>query len=474
MTIIRDKRIKSIHFVGIKGVGMAPLAIIAKEAGFSVTGSDIDSTFITDKVLEKAKIKAKTSFAKDNIGKVNLVIFSGAHGGLNNVEVAYAKEKGVRIMTQGEAVGEFMKGDILNKKFVGISVAGCHGKTTTTGIIATIFEESGLFPSYLIGTGEGHFGKGNYFIAEADEYATEPVFDKTPKFLWQHPKIAIFTNIDFDHPDMYQDIEDTKRVFLAFAKNLETQSGLLIANGDDRNIRDVLKAYGGRLITYGFSPVNDYVIKKVNISGSQTFFWLDAKDVSLGEFTIKVPGEHNAENAAAAIICALESGIPLEKVKKSLASFLGTKRRFEYIGKIGSTLVYDDYAHHPTEIRKTLKAFHEVFPKSQIVCIFQPHTYSRTKKMFDQFLDSFSYANTVVITNIYGSERENKDDSVSGEMLAKKLSITHPKVIFLPEGSDVVKYINLHPFDRNTILVSMGAGDIYKIWDQLNVNPHEK
>jgi len=467
-------KIKTIHFTGIKGVGMAPLAIIAKEAGFKVTGSDIDSTFITDKFLEKAKIKAKVSFAKENIGKADLVVFSGAHNGLNNIEVQFAKEKGTRVMTQGEAVGEFMKGDILNKKFVGISVAGCHGKTTTTGIIAAIFEESGLSPSYLIGTGVGHFGKGNFFIAEADEYATEPVFDKTPKFLWQHPKIAIFTNIDFDHPDMYQGIEDTKRVFLTFAKNLQDQSGLLIANGDDRNIRDILKAYTGKLITYGFSPLNDYVVKKVNISGSQTFFWVEAKNTSLGEFTIKVPGEHNAENASAAIICALESGIPLEKIKKGLASFAGTKRRFEYIGKIGNSLAYDDYAHHPTEIKKTLKAFRDVFPKSQIVCIFQPHTYSRTKKMFDQFLDSFSYANKVIVTNIYGSEREEKDNSVSAEMLANKLSLTHPSVIFLPERDDVVKYVSLNSSDRDTILVSMGAGDIYKIWSKLNVNPHEK
>ncbi|MBU4016929.1 UDP-N-acetylmuramate--L-alanine ligase, partial [Patescibacteria group bacterium] len=189
---------KNIHFVGIKGVGMTPLAIIAKEAGFTVTGSDIDEEFITDEALKKAGIIPFVGFDPIHITKPDLVITTGAHGGLDNIEVKKAKELGIEVLTHGQAVGVFMEGKIFNKSFRGISVAGTHGKTTTSGMLAAILHENRMDPSFVIGTGcvgslgaPGHFGKGKYFIAEADEYATEPKYDKTPKFLWQHPQIAI-------------------------------------------------------------------------------------------------------------------------------------------------------------------------------------------------------------------------------------------------------------------------------------------
>src|SRR3989344_4179547 len=198
------KRIKSIHFVGIKGVGVAPLAIIAKEAGFSVSGSDIEDEFITTDSLMRAKIKPLVGFLEEHVQNADLVIATSAHGGLENIEVLDAKKREIAVWTQGQAVGEFMKGKIFGREFLGISVAGSHGKTTTTAMLSIILREGNLDPSFLIGTGNiptlcnsGHFGKGKYFIAEADEYATEPKYDKTPKFLWQHPQIEIFTNIEF-------------------------------------------------------------------------------------------------------------------------------------------------------------------------------------------------------------------------------------------------------------------------------------
>ncbi|RJQ37954.1 UDP-N-acetylmuramate--L-alanine ligase [Candidatus Microgenomates bacterium] len=471
-------KIKSIHFIGIKGVGVAPLAIIAKEAGFKVTGSDIQEDFITDKALEKAGIKPFVNFSQENIKDVDLVITTGAHGGLNNIEAQKAKDMGIPVMTQGEAVGVFMKGEIFGRKLMGISIAGCHGKTTTTAMLATIFRESKLDPSFLVGTGEvaslggmpAHYGKGKYFIAEADEYATEPNLDKTPKFMWQDPKIAVFTNIELDHPDFYSSVDNVRNVFLDFAGKLPND-GVLIANGDDPEIKSLLHDYKKRNITFGFSSSNDYILKRVNISFGQTFFWIETHGVDLGEFMIGVVGEHNALNATGAIIASLECGIPLEKIKKALKEFSGTKRRFEYIGKLSKgALLFDDYAHHPTEIKKTLKAFTQNYPKSKIVCVFQPHTYSRTKKLFEHFLHSFNDSNTVIITNIYASLREDPDLTISSEKLAEGISRFHGNVLFLPKLSDVVEYIKQKEYGKDTVVVMMGAGDVYKLSKSLITN----
>ena len=220
---------KNIHFVGIKGVGMTPLAIIAKEAGMHVTGCDVEKEFITDESLREANIEVFPGFSANHITTLtNLVITTGAHGGFDNPEVLRAKSLNIPILTQGEAVGEFMKGGILSRDFEGISVAGTHGKTTTTAMIATVLNKCRLDPTYLIGTSmisslglPGHLGKGKFFVAEADEYATEPNYDKTSKFLWQNPRIGIITNIEYDHPDVYASEQEMIDAFIKFAQKIE-------------------------------------------------------------------------------------------------------------------------------------------------------------------------------------------------------------------------------------------------------------
>lgn len=461
---------KKIHFVGIKGVGMTPLAIIAKEAKCVVSGSDIADSFITDDALEKAGITPYIGFSSEHVIGVDLVITTGAHGGFDNVEVQEAKKLGIRVLTQGQAVGAFMEGSILKKPFEGISVAGSHGKTTTTAMIATIFKENKLDPSYLIGTSSikslgqpGHFGKGKNFIAEADEYATEPNYDKTPKFLWQYPRIAIFTNIEFDHPDLYKSVTDITKVFLQFANQLP-ENGYLVACGDDKQVQEILHNYSGNHITYGYSPENDFVLKKVYISGSKTFFLVESGNATLGEFSLNVVGEHNALNAVAAMIVALECGLSLDQIKKGLHAFTGTKRRFEFIGNLQTgAYIFDDYGHHPTEIEKTLKAFKQSFPQSRIVCVFQPHTYSRTKSLFKEFSHAFSIADVVILTDIYPSLREVPDPTISSRLLVDQMHTFTKDVLYLPKAEDVVKYINSQNFLENTVIVTMGAGDIYKI-----------
>ncbi len=466
---------KYIHFVGIKGTNMTPLALIAKEAGFEVSGSDVEQEFITDAALKKAKIIPFKDFSPTHISNPDLVITTGAHGGYDNTEVKAAKLKKIPVMSAGEATGEFMKGTLFGKKLTGISIAGTHGKTTTTAMIATVFKENRLDPSYIIGTGDvrslgvpGHLGIGRYFIAEADEYATEPRYDKTPRFLWQQPKFMIFTNIEHDHSDIYPTIDDVRSAFSAFANQLPS-NGFLIACGDDQEIKKLLKEHKKRVITYGFNLDNEYVLDRVHISGEQTFFWVKVGGVPIGEFVIRVVGDHNALNALAAIIISLECGLSIDKIKKGLLAFRGSKRRLEFIGDLKTgAKVYDDYAHHPTEIIKTLGALRKQYPKKKIICIFQPHTYTRTKKLFEDFTRAFGSVDGVILTEIYASLREREDPTVSSKHLAQAMSNFHKAVFYFPNLADVVKYINENRFRSDTVLVTMGAGDVYTIHAKLN------
>ncbi|HVF69219.1 MAG TPA: Mur ligase family protein, partial [Xanthomonadales bacterium] len=275
------KKLK-VHFVGIKGVGMTPLAIIAKEAGFTVTGSDVSDEFITDAALRNAGINKIQDFSKENIQDQDLVIITGAHGGYDNIEAKEAVDKKIKVITQGEAVGIFMEGSIFGKSFLGVSVAGTHGKTTTSAMIASILKENKMDPSYVIGTSHveslgapGHFGSGKYFIAEADEYATEPRSNKKAKFLWQFPKILVITNIEFDHPDVYSSLDEIRNAFLAFSNQMGS-AGLLIACGDDPEVAKLLKDSKCKIVTYGFNKDNNYILDNVHFSGDHMFFALSS------------------------------------------------------------------------------------------------------------------------------------------------------------------------------------------------------
>lgn len=466
---------QKIHFVGIKGVGMTPLAIIAKEAGFTVTGSDVDEKYITDEILSAHDIVPDIGFDASRIEGVDMVITTGAHNGLDNPEVKAALAKHIQVLLQGQAVGHFMDGKMLGKsESVGISITGCHGKTTTTALVATLLREAGKDPSYIIGTGSipslgspGHFGKGKYFIAEADEYATEPTKDKTPKFMWQHPGIAVMTNIDFDHPDLYNSIEEVKDAYKKFADQLAHDGGLLVANGDDKHIQKILEEHQGRVYTFGFNSDNNFVLKNIVTTAKSVTFSL-VFEGNEESYTLSIPGEHNVLNSAAAIIVAKEVGLSQEEIQKGLHAFTGTKRRLEYIDSLSSgAILYDDYAHHPAEIKASLKALQERYPDSKIVVIFQPHTYSRTIKLFEQFVDSFSLADQVILTDIFASAREKKDTSVSSEKLAQAIATKHKAVTWLATLPDVVQYLKQKAYGKDYVIVTMGAGDIYTILPQL-------
>src|SRR3989344_5205676 len=401
MTRVDLEKISHIHFVGIKGVGMCALALCAQDLGIKVTGSDIPEVFITDKVLKDRRINYQVSFSSDNLSpKPDLVITTGAHGGLKNPEVLAAKELGIPVLTQGEALAEFAEG----KKIV--AVCGVGGKTTTSAMIAFILEKVGKKPSWAVGVSEifglGYGGKynkeGEYFVAEADEYVVSIGVDNRPKFHLLSPEVIVVTNIAHDHPDIYPTFEDTLSAYQTFFEKLP-QDGVLVVSQEDQHALSLAGKIGRK--TTAYKP-DDVTVK------------------------LKVPGGYNLQNAAAATAAAGALGINSDDASTALMDFKGTKRRFEIIGETSSgAILVDDYAHHPSEIESLIKATREFYPGKKITIAFQPHTYSRTKALFDDFARALATADRACLVDIYASAREAKDESVSSEKLAgatKKLN----------------------------------------------------
>ena len=465
--IVTIEHIKTVYFVGIKGVGMTALAAIVHEMGKTVLGSDNGDSFGTDSVLHEKHISVYEGFDPEHVVELAkkypgelLVITTGAHGGMKNPEVVKALSLSIPVLSHGEALGLIMK----SKR--GISVSGTHGKSTTSAMIAHILSMAGKDPAYAIGVSgiatlgyPGHWGEGEWFVAEADEYVTDPGTDKTPRFHHQHPEVGIITSIDYDHPDVFASLDEVKRAFMQFAKQVEK---LLVFNKDDVNVRSVVSriqpatsySYGQdaeadiRLVSYNAQYQKAHVSVRVGMTQRQ--------------FMLSVPGRHNALNACAAVGVCSYAGLSWSEIASGLETFRGTKRRFEFVAEHNNVLYYDDYAHHPAEIRATLAAAKEWFSGHRIKVIFQPHTYSRTKALLDEFATSFVDADMVFITPIFASARETPDASVTGKSLAAAVSRHHPSVLYVESPDNVVPAIK-----KNDILITMGAGDVYKWHEKL-------
>lgn len=454
---------KHVHFIGIKGVAMAALAIYCNQRGIRVSGSDVLEEFPTDEMLRRAGITVHQSFDPKRLRgrpKPDLVIYTGAHGGQENSEVVEAVRLGIQVLVHGKALGMFMEDSRQ------LSVAGSHGKTTTSAMIATVMTHAGLDPSYAIGCGEifglgppGHFGTGDWFVAEADEYSTDKDHDSTPRFLWQHPDILAVTNIDFDHPDAYASLEAVQHAFLDL-QNGQQRQAIAIVNCDDHPSR-VLQRQDHHVITYGFSQKSDIQITHLGHNSERMFFTLAQQDMTIGEFSLKVPGKHNVYNATAAIVACHSVGISWDQIRDGLAHFGGTKRRFELIGSIDSMMIYDDYAHHPAEIVATLSSVKLWYPDKKCIVVFQSHTYSRTKALLSEFATSFTDADTVLITDIYASAREQDTGEVNGPKFAAEVAKYHPRALYTMGSKEVYEYLKLHISKANVVFF-MGAGDIYR------------
>ncbi len=440
---------------------MTALAVYCKERGIHVTGSDIDGVFPTRETLKQAGISVQEGFVAEHIKEFvpDLVVFTGAHGGKENVEVKTAHDLHIPVMSHGEALGFFMDGQEQ------ISVAGSHGKTTTSAMIATIYKACGQDPSYAIGCGDiigvglpGHFGKGTMFIAEADEYVTDPHHDPKPRFLWQHPDILVVTNIDFDHPDAYASLDAVKEAFVTFQQQQQGKR-MTIVNADDPESSVLMQ--GRNIMTYGFSPRADLQITHVGFGEGRTFFTLMLRGTEVGEFSLKVPGRHNALNATAAAACAFSSGISWDDIKKGLAEFHGTKRRFEKLAEANGITIFDDYAHHPKEIESSLAAARAWFPSRRIITVFQPHTYSRTKALLTDFAKSFTNADMVLLTDIFASARESDTLDITTATLVEKTAKHHADVRYSKNKQETMSLLS-RTVKSGDIIILMGAGDIYE------------
>lgn len=451
--------IKRIHFVGIKGVAMTSLAVWAKESGFTVTGSDVKDVFPTDAVLKQAGIHPYTNFDAKHIDSVDLVIYTGAHEGIHNIEVISAKENNIPVLPHGQALGEVTKGKRL------IAVAGCHGKTTTSAMIATILMNAGFDPSYAIGSGmisglglPGHAGKSNYFVVEADEYVTDPTHDLTARFLWLSPEVLVVTNVDFDHPDVYKDLPAIAGEYQRLVDNMKGRS-LFIWNHDDKPSEEYLSSKPVKHISFGEHSGMYKVIIKKSTATHQTF--LLHLENQIVEYELQVPGKHNVMNAVSAILATRALGLDPEVIKESLSQFGGASRRFELIGHTNNTIYVDDYAHHPNEIKATLAAAHDRYPKKNIIAVFQPHTYTRTEAFLNDFAQSFTHANEVIITDIYASAREKRSD-ITGQDVVNEISTYNSNAQFVKDKKELFNVLAA-TIDSNAVIIFMGAGDI-GIW----------
>lgn len=451
---------KRVHMVGIKGVAMAAMAVFFAQKGMKVTGSDVPDEFPTDAELKAAHILVFDGFDPNHVLQKKLpdaVIYTGAHNGRDNPEVAAAIAKSIPVFPHGQALGMVMDA------YRQVAVGGSHGKTTTSAMIAAILSSSGAQPSYAIGCGSigglgpaGKFGKGSWFVAEADEYVTDPGHDQTPRFLWMKPEILVVTNIDFDHPDAYADLSSVQDAFVRL-QNQQVGQQLTIVNIDDPKSVPLLS--GKHVITYGFSPRADVRISHVGDGAERTFFTLEQRGTKLGEFTLKVPGIHNVANATAAIIASQSAGVSLELVKAGLLTFVGTKRRFEKVGIARGAVIYDDYAHHPAEIEATIAGAKRWYPDARILAVFQPHTYSRTKALMEQFSKAFDQAAVTIIADIYASARESDTLGISAETLVEHIAKRGRDVY---SGKDLEKVITLLEkiVRSGDVVLFMGAGDI--------------
>ena len=420
------------HFIGIKGSGMSSLAQIAYDMGHIVQGSDEETYFFTQEKLEQRNIPM-FYYNEENIKEGYEVILGNAFDD-THIECRRAKELGLKIYTYAQFLGKLLE------ETPSIAVTGAHGKTTTTTMISNIFKHNRV-TSYLIGDGTGHGEKNSDFmIAEACEYYRH--------FLAYHPDYAIVTNIDFDHPDYFNDEYDMFDAFQSFVNQVKNT---VVICGDDR-LASKLKPAHAKTITYGFNDGNDYQIKNVQTSTEYSKFDIYKNNTLLGTFTMAIFGLHDISNATSAIALSDINGISVEKIQESLDLYRPAERRFsEY--KFSSNVVVDDYAHHPSEIKATIDSARRKYAGKQIVAIFQPHTYTRTAKFLNEFAESLLTADKVFLCPIFASVRE-KEKIVGIEDLQKVTPGS--KIIHGEEDFDKLNF-------ENTVFLFMGAGNINKL-----------
>lgn len=422
---------KTYHFIGIKGSGMSALALMLHQMGHKVQGSDVDKYYFTQRGLEQAGI-AILPFDEKNISADVELIVGNAFRPDTNVEIARADKLGLTYKRYHEFLGDFMN------QFASFGVAGAHGKTSTTGLFAHVMSNI-TATSFLIGDGTGRSSaNAQYFVFESDEYERH--------FKPYHPEYSIITNIDFDHPDYFTSLEDVFNAFNDYAK--QVKKGLFVY-GEDEQLRRITA--NAPIYYYGFEDSDDFVAYDLKPSTTGSRFKVRHGQEELGDFQIPTFGKHNILNATAVISNLYVAGFDLTLVAEHLKTFGGVKRRFTE-KMVNGTVIIDDFAHHPTEIVATIDAARQKYPSKEIVAIFQPHTFTRTIALLDEFADALSDADAVYLTQIYGSAREVDKGEVKVEDMAAKIN----------KKGDLITIENTSPLldHDNAVYVFMGAGDI--------------
>jgi UDP-N-acetylmuramate--alanine ligase len=448
-------KLKKIHFVGIGGAGMSAIAQILLEKGYEVTGSDLKNS---DAVQRLRSLGAEIFIGQsgENVTGKDAIVVSTAISN-DNPEVMAAKELNLKIFHRSDVVAY-----LLNNA-EGIAVAGAHGKTTTTSMIGVVLDHAGLEPSIIIGGdvaylgSNARLGKGAQLVAEADE--------SDGSFLKLMPKIAVVTNIENDHMDHYGTMENILKAFGEFLHNLPKTDGLAVLCFDNENIRNIAKNLDRKFISYGIENAADYQSADIKTDGANTSFTAFKGGEEIGRIELLVPGRHNVLNALATVAVCTELGLSIDEINGGFACFSGAKRRFQTKGREGGVWVVDDYAHHPTEIGVTLAAARQTKPK-RIVCAFQPHRYTRTQLLADEFAKCFDEADVLVLTDIY-SAGEKPIEGIDGQTILKKVAAYTGKTpVYIKERADVAAYLKSIAKDGDLIM-TMGAGDIYKSGEEL-------
>jgi len=446
----------SVYFVGIGGISMSGLADILCDAGFKVSGSDSSISEIT-KALEQKGIHVNYGQRCENItSSIDCAVLTSAiHE--DNPEYCALRSLHIPCLTRAELIGQMMK-----NYNISIAVSGTHGKTTTTSMISEILLLADTDPTLSIGGilktigGNVRIGKSDYFVTEACEY--------TDSFLSFYPKIALVLNIDMDHVDYFDSLTSIRRSFNRFI-NLLPSDGCLIINGDITSYEELICDLTCTVFTYGQADTNDYFVSDISHDGrGHSTFTLHGPNASERIFTMQIPGEHNISNAMAAIALADYLHIEPDITRDALAAFTGTNRRFEYKGTIGGITIIDDYAHHPTEITATLQAAKNYSAKT-VWCVFQPHTYSRTKEFLKDFARALALADQIVLADIYAA-RETDTLGISSEDLLKELEALGEKCHYFPSFDEIENFL-LKNCTIGDLLITMGAGDIHKIGENI-------
>jgi UDP-N-acetylmuramate--alanine ligase len=444
-----------IHFVGIGGIGMSGIAELLLNLGYKVSGSDISPSDITRR-LESLGGCIFKGHSEAQIQKADVIVVSSAVGA-ENPEVVAAHKASIPVIPRAEMLAELMR-----LKY-SVAIAGAHGKTSTTSIVAAVLGKGGLDPTVVIGgklksIGSNAFlGGGDFIVAEADE--------SDGSFLKISPTIAVVTNIDREHLDFYRDLDHIKDVFLSFIEKIPFY-GLAVLCLDNEPIQSLIPRIRKRFTTYGMSTQADFKARDVTFEGLKSRFTVDHLGTSLGRITLNLPGIHNVYNSLASIAVGFELDIPFDVIKSALQTAEGVQRRLEVKGEKRGVIVVDDYGHHPTEIKATLQAARECWPDKRIAVVFQPHRYTRTRALFEEFTRAFYQSDLLVVLPIYAAGEKEIEGVKSIALFEEIQRHGHKDVVYMAGLDAAVSHLK-KILTANDILLTLGAGDVWKVGEML-------